>query len=351
MDENDKLRLRGNFRYLVGQIRVSDIRDYLFEKRVLTEDDFEELEPGRRTERNAVRVLLMLLFKKGPNAYGLFCCALKESGYEHVVKTLDETELSHIIVESEDQLDSFFKEESMVAEFQRRLWNVTEVLERYKRDVDNLKKKLRTKEEFQKSYANLEKEIVEKGYSEEFVIECLNEYMTKVQQDYTDSSLPVAQKDNLSRQASPMIVLSHSRQKICQIAIELSKDIVLLMISEPNEMVPVPNRYAKTMRKTVRLMTQTKQEVFQSYTEKLLLTEANGFGVLKQVADEMFGVGHINWGRIVALFAFGGFVARNANENKMKSIVDYTGEYLGKYVAKYLGGWIEKQGGWVCIFV
>ena len=343
MDETDKLRLKGNFRYLVGQIRVSDIADYLFEKGVLTEDDYEELEPGRRTERNTVRVLLRILLKKGPNAYKIFCAALREAGYDHVVRTLDETDVGNVRVESEDQLDHFLKEESMIAEFQRRLWNVTEMLERYKRDVDELKEKLKTKEEFQKSYAALEKEIIENGYTEEFVIECLKEYMTNAQRDYPDSGQRIVVNHR------PISVDSQSKckQEIGRIAIELSNDIVQLMTAPATKVLPEPNKYAKTMRQTVRLMTKDKEEVFQSFTEKLSLTEANGFGVLKQVADEVFGVDEVNWGRIVALYAFGGFVARNACENKMTSIANYTGEYLGKYVARNLSDWIEKRGGWV----
>ena len=102
MDENDKLRLRGNYRYIVGQIRVGDIRDYLFEKGILNDDDYEEVEPGRQTERNNVRNLLKILFRKGPNAYDSFCEGLAESGYDYVVKKLQDTDPLNVQCETKD---------------------------------------------------------------------------------------------------------------------------------------------------------------------------------------------------------------------------------------------------------
>jgi len=41
----------------------------------------------------------------------------------------------------------------------------------------------------------------------------------------------------------------------------------------------------------------------------------------------MFSDGHNNWGRIVALYAFGGFVARHTHQQKMTSISEYMGDY------------------------
>ena len=351
MDERDKLKLRGNFRYLVGQIRVSDIMDFLFERGILTDDDYQELEPGRRTERNNVRTLMQILFRRGPKAYDILCEALVEAGYDHVVKKLQDTDPNTVVPENADELDSFLNQESQLAEFQRRLWKQTEELELYKRDVDDMKKQLKSSEELKMRYAELEKGIQEKGFKEQYIIDQLQDYMSKAQQDDIDSgrSLTVPSQ-YLKKPPSPMLPRSGGKDQICRIAMELSCDVVAFMTSTPDDIPPEPNRYAKKMRSTVAKIIDTKASVFESFITKLSLTDTDGFNMLQNVADEMFRVGKNNWGRIVALYAFGGFVAKHATENKMTSISMYIGDYLGKYVAKNLSRWIEEKGGWVTIF-
>ena len=319
--------LTGNYRYLVEELRVSDIRDYLFDRGVLTEDEFEELEPGRRTTRQNVKKLIGILLKKPTTKwYEIFCCALDDCGYQHVARTLKEYNFENS------------RNASLVS-----LWEATKKIEKHKRQIDELRKEVKTKEEFEKRCASIRGEIVENPYRDEFVIECLEDYMATIRHGFTDP-------DDLSvinSKRSPSTVSELSDEQISCVCIELAKDTITFMTAEAKMPLLEPNRYAKTMRRTVEQMLKTKAAQFENFADKLSMTDAEGFGILQQVADDTFPDGRVHWGRIVAFFVFGGFVVKTAHEQEMKTIEHYTGDYIGKYVAKHFTDWIHKQGGWV----
>jgi len=64
-----------------------------------------------------------------------------------------------------------------------------------------------------------------------------------------------------------------------------------------------------------------------------------------QVADEVFRDG-VNWGRIVAIFAFGAKLAQYCMGNGLQQDVDEIVEWVGNYISS-LSEWICAHGGWV----
>jgi len=78
------------------------------------------------------------------------------------------------------------------------------------------------------------------------------------------------------------------------------------------------------------------------------------------VVEEMFADGQYNWGRIVTVYAFAGWLARyccgggacdassmnkvcGRNSESARQMADCAGDY----VAQRLSTWVRKQGGWV----
>jgi len=90
------------------------------------------------------------------------------------------------------------------------------------------------------------------------------------------------------------------------------------------------------------------------------VTPENILPSFTNVVDEMFADGQYNWGRIVTVYAFTGWLARycccggacdassmskvsGRDPESARDIADRAGDY----VAQRLSTWIRKQGGWV----
>ncbi|XP_013882701.1 bcl-2-like protein 1 [Austrofundulus limnaeus] len=65
----------------------------------------------------------------------------------------------------------------------------------------------------------------------------------------------------------------------------------------------------------------------------------------KSVLDELFKDG-VNWGRVVALFAFGGVLCVQCVERDMSELVSRIVDWMTVYLDEQLSPWIESQGGW-----
>ena len=78
---------------------------------------------------------------------------------------------------------------------------------------------------------------------------------------------------------------------------------------------------------------------------KLNISRNTAYSTFVEIASEVFADG-VNWGRIVALFAFGGKLAVYCDQHNMKDLVDLVTDWVGKFISD-LSEWIEKEGGWV----
>jgi hypothetical protein len=137
-------------------------------------------------------------------------------------------------------------------------------------------------------------------------------------------------------------------EHIKKIASDVSIDVVHHVAQTRNSR-PC-SKYAKTMRRTVAEISERHNILFGSMVNKLQITEANAQLTFTSVFEEIFIDGQVNWGRVVAVYAFGSRLGDYSVKNGMSpEFVDKIAGFVGDYVASKLGHWIDENGGWVCI--
>lgn len=87
---------------------------------------------------------------------------------------------------------------------------------------------------------------------------------------------------------------------------------------------------------------------FSDMLQQLHITPNVAYPTFNAVAQELF-IDGINWGRVVALFVFGGAIAIECCEKNMSHLIDSVYDWMSTYVQTHLEQWISSQGGWVCI--
>ncbi|XP_029358361.1 bcl-2-like protein 1 [Echeneis naucrates] len=89
------------------------------------------------------------------------------------------------------------------------------------------------------------------------------------------------------------------------------------------------------------------RQAFSDLSSQLDITSDTVYQSFETVMDEVFKDG-INWGRIVALFAFGGELCVECVEKNMSEMVPSIAEWMTIYLDLHIRPWIETQGGWDC---
>ncbi|XP_005089109.1 apoptosis regulator Bcl-2 [Aplysia californica] len=136
----------------------------------------------------------------------------------------------------------------------------------------------------------------------------------------------------------------------------MAKDVVVnFNVASPSR---APNRYCKTLRRTVKELSDRHNLVFKGMVNRLKPEdESSLFSTFVIVADEIFDDGQVNWGRIVAVYAFAARLALyyidnnssssdSVNDKRLVSYQEKIALFVGKYVASKLGKWILDHGGW-----
>lgn len=101
---------------------------------------------------------------------------------------------------------------------------------------------------------------------------------------------------------------------------------------------------AITLRKLADQIEEQHPSLLSHLCHKLNITRTTAYTTFVEIASEVF-VDGINWGRIVALFAFGGKLAVYCDQHHMEDLVSSVTEWVGRYVGG-LSEWIENHGGW-----
>lgn len=114
----------------------------------------------------------------------------------------------------------------------------------------------------------------------------------------------------------------------------------------PYTVSSTPGRVEKTMRALGEEFEQRYTEVFSEMCGQLHITPNNAQTTFVTIVNELFSDG-IKWGRVVALFAFGGCLAVQCIEKEMPFLVDQVVEWLANYVDGHLMSWIKENGDWV----
>lgn len=146
-------------------------------------------------------------------------------------------------------------------------------------------------------------------------------------------------QDPFQAQSSPV---RSPHQELKREAHVLAEDLISYRIGKRS--LP-PSRASATLRRLSDELEERHAVLLNTMCSRLNINHNTARIRFVQVADEVFQEG-INWGRIVALFTFGGRLAQFCMRNGMASNVEDVTTWVGDYVAGK-ADWISRQGGWV----
>ncbi|XP_014672178.1 PREDICTED: induced myeloid leukemia cell differentiation protein Mcl-1 homolog [Priapulus caudatus] len=109
--------------------------------------------------------------------------------------------------------------------------------------------------------------------------------------------------------------------------------------------LPRPCKAALTMHKVCDTILSEHEMLYSQLVMRALSdNKRDSSDVIVQVAREVFKDGTINWGRVAALYAFAGKMARYCKANGIET--DTLVDSLAAYTSTDLKDWICENGGW-----
>ncbi|XP_004607043.2 bcl-2-like protein 1 isoform X1 [Sorex araneus] len=101
----------------------------------------------------------------------------------------------------------------------------------------------------------------------------------------------------------------------------------------------------QTLREVCDDFDRRFQQAFSDMTAQVHITPATARQTFEQVVDELFRE-EVNWGRIVAFFAFGGALCVQSADKEMRGLVGQIAAWMTTYLNSHLDPWIRDNGGW-----
>ncbi|XP_002740789.2 bcl-2-like protein 2 [Saccoglossus kowalevskii] len=106
-----------------------------------------------------------------------------------------------------------------------------------------------------------------------------------------------------------------------------------------------PTKVNFTMRALGDEFETRYRDVFQGMCDQLHITPSTAYPTFTAVTNELFTEG-ITWGRVVAMYAFGGALAVQCVDREMAQYVDRVVDWITQYTDNNLSQWISENGGW-----
>ena len=292
-----------------------------------------------------MRRLIKILYKK-QKGFKALIQALRDGGVEFLADQILETDPN--TVEAPDDVDSA-EDKQKYDQLQGQLWMQTQMIMKFKEDIDKLQEKVNKNEAenevIKERFSELEQTMQEKGLTQDEVLAYLKDYAGKKEHPNREAIESPDGSDVDTRPPLKRLSMGDPTNLTEAIARHLGVDVVRYM-ALGNEIPASNNRYAETMRRTVTQMTNNHEDMFNGFLKNVRLNDINGFATLSKIADELFRDGDYNWGRVIALYAFGGYMA-TYTEDKDGKLAELIGDFLGFYVSTHLSEWIDNHGGWV----
>ena len=101
MDHTGIEKLRANYVELVKNLNSEDVTDYLYQERVLTQEDID-LIMAEKTRAQKARKLLAIIPSKTKDGLEKFLQALKDEGYQEMASRIEHTKVE--LAEEETQI-------------------------------------------------------------------------------------------------------------------------------------------------------------------------------------------------------------------------------------------------------
>ena len=110
--------------------------------------------------------------------------------------------------------------------------------------------------------------------------------------------------------------------------------------------LPPPAKTQRTLRVLGAEFETCYREIFSDMCNQLHITQSTAHPTFIGIVNELFSDG-IKWGRIIALFSFGGTLAVQCIETEMPPLVSDVVNWVTDYIDQHLYSWIIEHGGWV----
>lgn len=107
-------------------------------------------------------------------------------------------------------------------------------------------------------------------------------------------------------------------------------------------------RVLKTMRIVANEMLTKHRIVFDKYV-RIVVETSRAQGVdrgLERVLVDMFKDGDVNWGRVIAVYAFAQHVVQYCVQQGTMDVANKIADVTAKFIEDNLTEWIVNQGGW-----
>ena len=164
----------------------------------------------------------------------------------------------------------------------------------------------------------------------------------------TDTSPDPPVADTGQKCAAPSFILSGDflppsfRSQSCQIA----KDVINYVCQHEHAGAP-PSKMATSMRNLIDDTLKNRLDMMCHLVMTLDVKDRSQLHLIDNIATNMFDDEMVNWGRIVTLCAFCGYLARYCEERHIPDCSDDVTKILSNIIINRLGLWIVANGGWV----
>lgn len=340
--------MKKNYLLMVDNLQFSEVRDYLYQDDLIDDEEVELIE-SKPTKKGQVRELIRILKgKHGENVFKNFCKVLREcpANYEYIADDLENTRIDDSDEDLVDGGEQSYKDK--VDELMKQLWTQTQTMvdmqKEHRHEVEELRQQLNavSSGESPKSMpvGPGQPDAVDGG---QFVQKYVAEFMKRPSDDTAFSW------NRLMGRFHP-----RSLEEIENIACRVGIDVMqfFLRAAGHNLRLQPTDQYTEVMRQMTKLVLDEHGDTLKQCVAEMDKVEMDGYRAIDRLADELFEDDKtINWGRIVAWYAFWAQCVSSLPllSDKLDECVEFYGKFVGFYVARRLHQWISREGGWVRI--
>ncbi|XP_069176534.1 apoptosis regulator R11-like [Procambarus clarkii] len=111
------------------------------------------------------------------------------------------------------------------------------------------------------------------------------------------------------------------------------------------------DKVEETLLRCIKTMVHSHEKQFKGIFKKLDITHDTGYVTFVGVFNELFEGEKmaITWGRIIALYAFGGQMALYCKDKNMEDLSEKIATFMSKYASEIVAPFVTRAGGWIKI--
>ncbi|KFD66493.1 hypothetical protein M514_05724, partial [Trichuris suis] len=109
--------------------------------------------------------------------------------------------------------------------------------------------------------------------------------------------------------------------------------------------LPEVNKTALCMRAMGEVFEDRYKTNFDDMSYSIRMCPSTAYPKFLAVCQELFK-GGVRWGRLVALYSFGGCLALECVEKGMPEMVSSIADWVAMFTEEQLSNWISENGGW-----